>query len=239
VANYGSDSISIIDTAQFAVVGSIAVDSIPNGPLSISFASQSSVGYVTTVVSGRCIRINPEYFGFDGQSFVLAPQFVDPEAVAVTPDGMVAYVAATLAGSQTGVVITLNAATARQQRWVVVGSDPHGIAVTPDNRSVYIANTGSDTVSVLSRPGDQLFTTIPVGHSPMGVTTAMVPEPCVGDCDGNGAVSVDELVRNVAAALGIAPPAECPTSDVNGDGQTTIDELVAAVNNALKGCPDE
>lgn len=58
---------------------------------------------------------------------------------------------------------------------------------------------------------------------------------CVGDCNRDGRVTVDELVRGVNLALG-APTAECPTFDRNADGLVTIDELVGAVNSALNGC---
>ena len=60
---------------------------------------------------------------------------------------------------------------------------------------------------------------------------------CVGDCDGDGRVTVDELVRGVNIALGAAPLSECPEFDSNEDDQVSVDELVTAVNNALSGCP--
>lgn len=63
------------------------------------------------------------------------------------------------------------------------------------------------------------------------------PAACGGDCDGNGRVTVDELVRAVNAALGNVPAESCPGLDLNGDGQVAINELIAAVNNALAGCP--
>ena len=59
---------------------------------------------------------------------------------------------------------------------------------------------------------------------------------CVGDCDGNGSVTVDELVRGVNIALGNIDATQCPTLDRNADGKVTIDELVAAVSNAVNGC---
>jgi hypothetical protein len=62
--------------------------------------------------------------------------------------------------------------------------------------------------------------------------------PCTGDCDGNGSVSIDELVRGVSIALGNASVDDCPTFDSNGDGLVTVAELVEAVNFALDGCPE-
>ena len=60
--------------------------------------------------------------------------------------------------------------------------------------------------------------------------------PCVGDCDGNGQVTVDETLTMVNIALGNAPVTACEAGDANHDGQITIDEILAAVNNALNGC---
>jgi subtilisin-like proprotein convertase family protein len=63
-----------------------------------------------------------------------------------------------------------------------------------------------------------------------------VPVECAGDCDGSGAVTVDELIRGVNIALGNAPVVDCRVLDRDGGGTVTVDELVAAVNNALAGC---
>ena len=61
--------------------------------------------------------------------------------------------------------------------------------------------------------------------------------PCVGDCDQDGAATVDELLTGVRISLGLAPLDECAKVDANEDGQCKINELVRAVNNALYGCP--
>ena len=60
---------------------------------------------------------------------------------------------------------------------------------------------------------------------------------CVGDCSGDGTVSVAELVIGVRIDLGEAALADCPAFDVNGDAMVSIAELVAAVSAALDGCP--
>ena len=62
--------------------------------------------------------------------------------------------------------------------------------------------------------------------------------PCVGDCDANSMVSVDELVRGVDIALGVSPLSECRAFDCNDTGAVDISCLVRAVDNALSGCPD-
>lgn len=75
--------------------------------------------------------------------------------------------------------------------------------------------------------------TTPTAH-PAG--SAVVLVSCVGDCDGNGAVSVSELIRGVNIALSKAPTTVCVVLDRNNSNTVTIDELVAGVANALHGC---
>jgi hypothetical protein len=59
---------------------------------------------------------------------------------------------------------------------------------------------------------------------------------CVGDCNGDGAVAINELVRGVNIALGNADPSTCSAVDRDGNGAVAINELIAAVNSALGGC---
>lgn len=64
-------------------------------------------------------------------------------------------------------------------------------------------------------------------------------QPCTADCDGNGAVTVNEIVTVLNIGLGSRPLADCPAGDGGGDGSITVDEIVAGLNFALNGCPIE
>jgi hypothetical protein len=69
-------------------------------------------------------------------------------------------------------------------------------------------------------------------------TATAVPTPlCVGDCNGDGVVTVDELLTMVNIALGNDEVSTCEPGDLNQDSQITVDEILTAVNNALNGCP--
>jgi hypothetical protein len=61
------------------------------------------------------------------------------------------------------------------------------------------------------------------------------PTSCVGDCGGDGTVTVDELLTMVNIALGNMDVSSCSAGDDNDDGQITVDEILNAVNNALQG----
>ena len=59
---------------------------------------------------------------------------------------------------------------------------------------------------------------------------------CVGDCDGNGMVSIAELLTGVNIAFDPGQLARCPAFDLNVDGGVAINELLGAVNGAVQGC---
>ena len=67
-------------------------------------------------------------------------------------------------------------------------------------------------------------------------TATVNPTACVGDCNGDGVVRVNELVVGVNIVLGSAPVTACPSFDRSHDGVVTISDLVAGVNNLLYGC---
>jgi hypothetical protein len=77
--------------------------------------------------------------------------------------------------------------------------------------------------------------TATVSHSP--TPTATRAEACVGDCNGDMVVGIDELIRAVNIALGSVGLDTCPAADGDGDGTVSISELITAVSNALNGCP--
>ncbi|MBI3782678.1 MAG: trypsin-like serine protease [Deltaproteobacteria bacterium] len=64
------------------------------------------------------------------------------------------------------------------------------------------------------------------------------PTPvCVGDCNGDGSVTIDELVLGVSIALESRAISVCPIFDADSNGSVTVDELITAVNYALTSCP--
>ena len=58
---------------------------------------------------------------------------------------------------------------------------------------------------------------------------------CAGDCDGNGSVSVGELIKGVRMAFGESAGA-CAAMEANSAGCTTIAGYIAALSGALIGC---
>ena len=94
--------------------------------------------------------------------------------------------------------------------------------------------TCSGTPVVPCRPAVVGLTNGAIGQSPV-TTVVSFDNSCVGDCDGNGDVTVNELITLVNIALGYAPPSACPNGVPSGR-QVNIALIVQAVNNALYGC---
>jgi hypothetical protein len=67
-------------------------------------------------------------------------------------------------------------------------------------------------------------------------TPTSTPTPCVGDCNDDGSITVDEILTMVNIALGNADISECEPGDADHNGQITVDEILAAVDEALNGC---
>jgi hypothetical protein len=140
----------------------------------------------------------------------------------------------------------------------VVMSDPDGLPVsgtTGSNGVVVVlqAPTPTPTDTPTMTPTQSPSPTITLTPTETSVPTAtstetptstptVVPSPtativpCVGDCDGSGDVTVNELITMVNIALGNASLNSCPAGDADHSGAITIDEILRAVNHALNGC---
>jgi YVTN family beta-propeller protein len=82
---------------------------------------------------------------------------VEPQCVAITPNGMKVYVTNMVSGN----VAVINAA-GQFTRVIPVGAEPFGCALTADGGKLYVANFSSDTVSVINTATDTVIRTIPV-----------------------------------------------------------------------------
>ena len=68
---------------------------------------------------------------------------------------------------------------------------------------------------------------------------ARVGAVCVGDCSGDGHVTVDEILTMVNIALSSGSVSPCPAGDPDHSQTITVDEILAAVTSTLNGCPAE
>jgi FG-GAP-like repeat/EF hand len=110
-----------------------------------------------------------------------------------------------------------------------------------DKPDIAASASTQDRVTVALNGADVPFTPAPTATvTPTAVATPTAtrgPVQCVGDCDGDGQVSINELIQGVNIALNTAAVDACPAFDRDGDGQVSVNELIAGVNSALGGCP--
>ena len=131
----------------------------------------------------------------------------------------------------------------------IVSQPSHGTVALDGTQAQYFPAagfSGDDTFTFAAWDGstDSNLGTIAVAVSAEPTPTpSPLPTPttppiaCVGDCSGDGTVTIDEVIRGVNIALGSVQLTNCPPFDANGDGEVTVDELIIAVNAALGTCP--
>ncbi len=109
-------------------------------------------------------------------------------------------------------------------------------AATTDSITFTCVPPGSGERIGVDRDGDGIRDRdeIDEGSDPADASS---PAPiCAGDCDGDGLVSIGELIRAVSIALGENATDLCPAIDGDRDRAVAISELIAAVRNALASC---
>lgn len=107
--------------------------------------------------------------------------------------------------------------------------------MTPtDTATATATETATATATATDSPTMTATATATASETPANTATA-TPVPCAGDCDGNGEVTVNDLITMVNNALGNG--GTCPVGDLDGSGDIAVNEIVTAVGAALNGCP--
>lgn len=96
---------------------------------------------------------------------------LEPNGVAVMPDGTRAYITNTVSGSVAVMSITRGGRLSmRYQSEIETGTEPYGAALTPNGRKLYVTNARSNTVSVIDTASNRVVKTINgVGLEPRGI----------------------------------------------------------------------
>jgi hypothetical protein len=148
------------------------------------------------------------------------------------------------------------AALAITDVWAQTPASPQTDTPTPTNTPAVTASTGSHPTAtvmptstwiasgIVANTPTPFFASTPFKTPALDSTQTATTTPtptlpsrvCVGDCDANGTVTVDELIEGVDIALGYAPLHQCPAFDCDGDGSVTVECLIKGVNAALNGC---
>ena len=177
VANFGSDTVSVISVASNSVVSTIAVG---DGPEGVAITPDGTKAYVTNLLSGTLSVIDTA----SNTITSVSPLGPAPRGIGFTPDGTKAYIATS--GSDT--VTVINTATNTTTSAIPVGDAPYGIAITPDGTRVYVADR--DNVTVINTTTNTTTSAISTGSDPIGV--AITP-------DGTKAYVANNLANTVTA----------------------------------------
>ncbi|SFE33447.1 YVTN family beta-propeller repeat protein [Spirosoma endophyticum] len=161
IANQGSGTVSVINTATNQVVSTIGVGSSPYG---VSVSPDGSRVYVANQLSNNVSVINTA----TNQVVATIGVGVRPTGVSMSPDGSRVYVANQLSDN----VSVINTATNEVVATIGVGESPIGVSVSLDGSRVYVANQNSDNMSVINTATSQVMATINVGHVPNGVSVS-------------------------------------------------------------------
>ncbi len=163
ITNYGSNNISVIDTATDKVTATVNVDAGPEG---VVVTPDGKTVYVANNNSSTVSVIDTE------TNTVKATVDVGswPYGVAVSPDGKKAYVA----NREDDTVSVIDTTTNTVPATVDVGSWPYGVAVSPDGKKVYVTNYDDNDVSVIDTATNTVTATVNVGAGPDGI--AVTPD---------------------------------------------------------------
>ncbi|WFB10512.1 IPT/TIG domain-containing protein [Streptomyces sp. LX-29] len=205
VANSGTTTVSVIDTATNTATGTVTVGAEPWG---VAVRPDGTRAYVTNSTAGTVSVINT------ATNTVIAtiPVGTSPRGVAVTPDGTRAYVA----NSGTTTVSVIDTATNTATGTVTVGAEPWGVAVRPDGTRAYVTNSTAGTVSVINTATNTVIATIPVGTSPRGVAVTPDGTRAYVANSGTTTISVIDTATNTATRITTATSPAFLTASPDG-----------------------
>ena len=204
IANYGSNTTSVIDTATNKVIATVNVGT---GPYGVGVSSDGTKVYVTNNDTNNVSVIDT------ATNKVIATVNVglEPWGVSVSPDGTKVYVANSLDNTTSVIDTATNTVIAT----VRVESYPSGVVVTPDGTKVYVASatyiensTYNSIVSVIDTATNTVIASVPVGTASTGV--AVTPDGTkvyVANSLSNTTSVIDTATNTVIATVpvGIEP----------------------------------
>lgn len=161
VANYGSNSLTVVDLVQRASLGSVDLreHSRPHG---ITVSKNGRSVWVTTEGSQHLVEVDVHTRSV--KRAIRTDQRVTHMVVLVEGQGK-AYTANIGSGNVTAIDI----ASGQVIGHITTGAGAEGIAVTPDDRFVLVTNREAGTFSVIDATTDRVVHSLQVGGFPIRV----------------------------------------------------------------------
>ncbi len=224
--------------ATLVVTGVLVTDSVTvtaqgigrfAGPTSSQPLALSAAGDVLVVANPDNNSVSVFDLRADkNRRLATVPVQIEPNGVAVMPNGLKAYVANTVSGTVT--VINMNIANGvigKPTRHIVVGTEPYSLVLTPNGKKLYVANARSDSISCIDTATDTVAATISGIREPRGLAvtndgdaddtderlyvTSFLSTLAAGKVDGqddakNGKVTVIVTSTNTVSASVVVNP---------------------------------
>lgn len=191
--NTGSNTISMINTANNEIIGTIL--NLGVAPRSMAITPDGLLGYVVNIISSSIDTINLE-------TNRVIDHFQNPfngvGIPAINPMGTLAYVPNQRAKSILGLTV-IDIKKRKVLGFIPEPNDaalePTVVAITPDGTKAYVTNKGTDSpnsgqVTVFDLIKNKALTTIPVGIAPYGI--AITPDGTHAYVTNLGRVNVED-----------------------------------------------
>src|SRR5579863_8832362 len=232
VANFNSNTVSVIDVQTSLAVSTIDVGT---GPWGVAVTPNGQQAYVTNR-TGNTVSV------IDTTSNTVVntiPVQSNPSGVAFTPDGSQAYVVDQ--GSNNVSVIDTASQTVVTNVQVGNGPVEVAMALTSNGTFAYVTNSLSNSVSVISTASDSVTSTVQVGMDPLGVAVTPNSSLVYVANAGSNTVSVLSVASNTVTAtipVGIGPSGVAFTPDsslayVVNDASNSVSVIATASNNVI------
>jgi YVTN family beta-propeller protein len=199
VTSTGTNSISVVDLASNAVVGSIPVSAGP--PEYVNFSKDGRSAYVSVYDpirhTGNVVVV------VDTASRTVTasiPADKYPYAMAVSPNGRQLF----MPNHDSDLVSVVDTATNTVVNKIKVKPNPHDVAFSVDGRRAYVANHASNVVTVLDTKNGANLAEIPVPRSPHSI--AMSPDGSriyVVSYDADVVSVIDPAAYTVAGTIAV------------------------------------
>ncbi|WP_336054342.1 IPT/TIG domain-containing protein [Streptomyces sp. CA2R101] len=234
VSNFGSSSLSVIDTTTRSVITTIEVT---NGPWGVEVAPDGLRAYVACFGTDSVAVIDTTTHSVTDTLSGLNK----PIGLAVSPDGSRLYVASR-GGSRVDVISTASESVIAS---VPVGTGPRNVAVTPDGTEVYVTEEGANSVSVIDTTTHTVIATLSGFLLPRGVAVAPDGQRVyVTDYGGNSLAVIDTATHSVVDTVtglpipyGVAISHDGLLAYVARDGDDSLSAIDLVSNEIIDTVP--
>lgn len=237
VANYGGNTVSVINTNTNKVVAAYDVDS----PYAMTTVARN--GSVFLYVASYQTSQVKVFDAINDQAVANIPGFATPSAAATSPNNNQVYVANN--GNKTVSVIDT-------ETWNIIGTiavdtQPSAIAFSPDGTRAYVSNRGADSVSVINTAIRMAIKTVGTGSqsAPFGlaatpdgktvyINLAQENQVVMLDTSTNMLTGYPITVGDYPRGIAVSPDGEHVYTANNQDGTVST---ISTATNAVSALP--